>query len=165
LGVAAVLSGCGPFSASQTNNGRTHTLPAREIEGNDTDGKPMKLSVYRGKVVMVDFWAIWWGYCMAMPPHERSRVSRYKNQYFVLLEVSADDSPEPVQKVQQCGEVPWRSWWLKGKAADRVNSDWDISAYLTIILVDVYGKIQYKQVGRPDDWELERAINELVAEA
>ncbi len=33
--------------------------PVPEIEGTDTDGKPFKLSDYRGKVVMLDFWGDW----------------------------------------------------------------------------------------------------------
>jgi peroxiredoxin len=45
---AAMLSGCGPVGSL-----------AHEIEGNDADGKPMKLSDFRGKVVLLDFWATW----------------------------------------------------------------------------------------------------------
>jgi len=33
--------------------------PAPEIEGEDLDGKPMRLGDYKGKVVLLDFWAFW----------------------------------------------------------------------------------------------------------
>ena len=41
---------------------------APEIDGNDLEGNRMKLSDYRGKVVMVVFWGSWCGPCMAMVP-------------------------------------------------------------------------------------------------
>jgi hypothetical protein len=102
---------------------------------------------------------------MAMLPHERSLVTRYKNRPFVLLGVSADHTREAVQKVQKSGDVSWRSWWLEGNAADRVNRDWDVSGYPTIVLIDANGRVQNNWVGRPDDKELEREIDRLVADA
>jgi predicted small lipoprotein YifL len=48
------LAGCG----TSTGPGRT-PRPAPEIEGEDQDGVPFKLSDYRGKVIMLDFWGNW----------------------------------------------------------------------------------------------------------
>src|SRR5262249_8489364 len=50
--------------------------PAPEIEGEDLDGKPLKLSDYRGKVVVLSFWFSTCVPCRALIPHEQALVKR-----------------------------------------------------------------------------------------
>ena len=58
-----LLIGCGAVPSSRTArktlDGFALDESAPEIEGEDIDGQPMKLSDYRGKVVMLDFWGDW----------------------------------------------------------------------------------------------------------
>src|SRR5262249_11221811 len=65
---------------------RLHNLEvgciAPEIEAEDVDGRPMKLSGSRGKVVMISFWATWCGPCMGMVPQEKTLVERMKGRPF-----------------------------------------------------------------------------------
>ena len=49
---------------------------APEIEGESVDGRTLKLSDYRGKVVVLSFWASWCGPCMDLVPDERTLVNR-----------------------------------------------------------------------------------------
>src|SRR5262249_55086764 len=56
------------------------TLP--EVEGEDLDGQPLKLSDYRGKVIVVSFWGTWCGACMAKVDQEKSFVERMKDRPF-----------------------------------------------------------------------------------
>ena len=65
--------------------------PAPEIDGEDLDGKPMKLSDYRGKVVVLGFWESAAPPCMAMVRRERTLADRLKDRPFVLLGVNADE--------------------------------------------------------------------------
>src|SRR6266849_2756112 len=102
---------------------------------------------------------------MAMLPHERSLVSRLRNQPFVLLGVSADHTRKDVQEVQKSGDVTWRSWWFEGQQAQRVHKDWRVTGYPTIFLIDHKGLVRYEFPGRPEEEELDRAIDELVREA
>jgi hypothetical protein len=102
---------------------------------------------------------------MAMLPHERSLVIRLRSKPFVLLGVSADQTRKNVQDVQKSGEVTWRSWWFEGKQAERINRDWRVTGYPTICLIDHKGLVRYEFAGRPQEKELDKAIDELVREA
>jgi thiol-disulfide isomerase/thioredoxin len=59
-------------------------------EGTDLDGKMVSLADYKGKVVLLDFWATWCGPCRAELPHILAAYEKYKSQGFEILSVSLD---------------------------------------------------------------------------
>jgi thiol-disulfide isomerase/thioredoxin len=56
------------------------------------DGKDVKLSDYRGKVVVLDFWATWCGPCMTAMPHTQEVAAKYKDQDVVVLGSCTSDT-------------------------------------------------------------------------
>jgi thiol-disulfide isomerase/thioredoxin len=58
----------------------------------DKDGKPVKLSDYQGKVVVLDFWATWCGPCQASLPHTNEIAHKYGDKGVVVLAVNTSDS-------------------------------------------------------------------------
>ena len=58
----------------------------------DLAGKPVKLSDFKGKVVILDFWATWCGPCMAAFPHTQEVAAKYKDQGVVVLASCTSDS-------------------------------------------------------------------------
>src|SRR4051794_21929179 len=70
-----------------------------EVEADDVDGKPMKLSECRGKVIVVSFWATWCGPCMGMVPDEKALVERMKGRPFALIGVNCDDDREAAKAI------------------------------------------------------------------
>lgn len=67
---------------------------APDFTVNDRDGKPVKLSDYRGKVVVLDFWATWCGPCQASLPHTNEVAQAFKDKGVVVLAVNVWDTKE-----------------------------------------------------------------------
>jgi len=160
------LTGCGEDS-SRGKKGKDRgpepnvNFPAPEIEGTDANGKRFRLSDYKGKVVLLDFWASWCGYCMKLVPHEKALVKSLEGKPFVMLGVSADDTPEELKEAEQKHQLPWRSWWDKGNSIQR---RWGVEGLPTLFVIDPKGVVRYRfeGVGPTTEEDLEAAIKDLL---
>jgi peroxiredoxin len=68
-----------------------HMLPAHNFSLTTLDGKRVSLDAYRGKVVLLNFWATWCAPCRKEMPSIQTLWDRYKDQDLVVLAVSEDD--------------------------------------------------------------------------
>ena len=81
-------------SASQHGSAPDFTLPL-------LDGGQLRLSSYRGKVVLLDFWATWCVPCRDETPHFVELQKKYGERGLQIIGVSMDDSPDPVHPFSQ----------------------------------------------------------------
>jgi peroxiredoxin len=65
------------------------------------DGGQLRLSSYRGKVVLLDFWATWCVPCREETPHFVEMQQKYGDHGLQIIGVSMDDSPDPVRPFYQ----------------------------------------------------------------
>jgi hypothetical protein len=97
--------------------------PAPEIDGIDLDGRPLKLSVHRGKVVLVVFWSSLSQLALAQVPLLKELTERLKGKPFLLLGVNNDADPDAARKAARDAGMTWSSWadgsHLSGPIANR----------------------------------------------
>ena len=132
---------------------------APEIEGQDIDGRPMRLSDHRGKVVVLSFWGSWCGPCMAAIPRERSLAERLAGRRFVLLGVNSDEDRGHAKVVVQQERMTWRSWW-DGIAPGPIAIRWGVRGWPMIYVIDAEGVIRYKAGGYDD--KLDESVDTLL---
>jgi thiol-disulfide isomerase/thioredoxin len=142
-------------------------LPGNPIEVSGTllDGSQFNWGAYRGKVVLVDFWATWCGPCRAEVPNVLKLYNAYHGKGFEVVGISLDEKPEQAQSyIQQTG-IPWVTLFNK----DENQRGWEhpLAVYYGItgipraILVDQEGKVVSMMARGPN---LERELRKLLGE-
>jgi len=135
-------------------------MPAPAAESKNLKGEKASLADYKGKVVVLDFWATWCGPCKAMIPHERDMVEKLKDKPFALVSISVDDEKQELKDFLDKESMPWTHWWDGPEAA--LVKQWNIRFFPTIYVIDAKGVIRHKNIRGE---ELEKAVEKLVAEA
>src|ERR1700693_2306168 len=132
---------------------------APEFELKDADGKTVRLSDYKGKAVLVDFWATWCGPCKIEIPWFIDFERKYKDQGFSVIGVSMDEEGWPVIK-PFVTEVAINYRILLGSDATAQMCG-GVDARPTAFLIDRDGRIAATHVGLAGKDDFEDGIKKL----
>jgi thiol-disulfide isomerase/thioredoxin len=135
--------------------------PAPDIDGLDLDGKPLKLSDFRGKVVVLVFWGSWCGPCMAEVPHERELVERLKGRPFALLGVDCNEERSAALKAVKAERMTWPSWHDGAESGGPIATKYHIKGFPSVFVLDAKGIIRARDRGQL----LDRVVDSLLGES
>lgn len=120
--------------------------PMLNFTQNDTEGKPVNFAAFKGKYVLVDFWASWCGPCRAENPNVLKAYNKYKDKNFTVVGISLDDKGENWKKAIKDDGMPWTQLSdLKGWK-NEVSQYYGIMGIPSTLLVDPQGNIIAKDL-------------------
>ncbi len=119
--------------------------PAPELSLQTLTGDTVKLSDFRGKVVLLDFWAAWCAPCRAQMPAIASLYRQVKDQGLVVLGVNDDESPEEALKFLAGQAYDWPHLF-DGKQK-QARDKYKVAAIPALVLIDKLGAVADYQVG------------------
>lgn len=113
-------------------------------------GENLRLSEYRGDVVMINFWATWCGPCRQEMPLLEELYARYERVGFNLLGVNIDDD---VHKAMQMIDELGVSFPILFDSRKEVSKLYNIETMPVTVLVDREGRVRYVHLGYKSGYE------------
>ncbi|MEX0324512.1 MAG: TlpA family protein disulfide reductase [Puniceicoccaceae bacterium] len=125
----------------------------------DLQGKAISLADYKGKVVLIDFWATWCPPCIAELPHLLETYRKFSDKGFEIIGISLDKDKEKLESFIAENKMHWPQYF-DGKGWDNeLSNKYAVSSIPTTYLIGPNGKIIAKDL-RGD--ELEKAVRQAV---
>ena len=142
IALAVLASGCGDSRAGK---------PAQDFTANDLEGNEISLSGYRGKVVLLDFWATWCAPCVAELPNVRRVYDEYKDDGFIVIGISLDKYRAVLEDFVQKEKIEWPQVF-DAEAEFEVSLLYQVNLIPSMFLIDRDGILRYTNA-RGDDLE------------
>ncbi|MBI2516464.1 MAG: TlpA family protein disulfide reductase [Opitutae bacterium] len=158
LGLGAIMFARQSEPSAQPGDGRDNLAPRWELR--DLDGKVVSSDQFKGKVVILDFWATWCPPCRAEIPGFVELQKTYGEKGLVVVGVSFDrDEPAAVKKFVERFGMNYPVLRGTGQFAETFGG---VSALPTTFIIDRQGRIVATHVGFTERQEFEDAIKPLL---
>lgn len=145
---------------SIANPGRaSEPRPAPDFSLTDLSGQKLSLSSYRGKVILLDFWATWCDPCKAEIPHFVDMQDRYGPQGLQVIGLSMDDDEQLVRDFRQQFKMNYPVAMGNPDLASQYGGILGLPITFTI---DREGRIVSRHIGATDPAVFEAEVRRLL---
>jgi len=162
VALAFLIASCSRPSSSPTGDlkSQSQRKPAPNFSLKDADGNAVSLSDYRGKVVLVNFWATWCGPCEAEIPWFIEFEKKFKDQGFAVLGVSMDDDGwKSVRPYVASHKINYRIMIGSEVVSQQFG---EIESLPTSFVLDREGRIASNHIGLVDKVDYQNEIVKLL---
>ena len=135
--------------------------PAIDFHEKDLNGNDLSLEKYRGKVILLDFWAVWCGPCRAEMPNVKSVYAKYKDQNFQIVGISLDQDRSKLVAYMKEQGITWPQFFDGNGWENKIAQMYQVNSIPRMYLIDGEGVIRKADVRGP---ALEPAVAELIRE-
>lgn len=159
LGAVALPVRLAAAEASSTT-GTASKPKAPEWKAQNLDGKTVSSTDFKGKVVVVDFWATWCGPCVSEIPGYVELQRKYADRGLIFVGLSLDEGgPEVVRKFVKAHKVNY----TVGLSNEQVQAAFGgFEVIPTTFVIDREGRIHFKKTGAMAPAEFEAIVKPLL---
>lgn len=149
------LLACAPALAGQAPEKGTVPPP---LLGKDRDGNEMDLAQFRGKVVMVTFWASWCGYCRKELPVLNALQARAGDDWLKIVAVNVKDDTDAYRAITR--QMRDYALTITRDRSGRIAAGYSVESYPNLWVIDRQGRVWSHHVGYGED-SLEDILTEV----
>lgn len=133
--------------------------PFPDFNEKDLNGNPLSVSQFKGKVVLVDFWATWCGPCIAELPNVLQTYEKYNKQGFEIIGISLDRTEDKLTSFVRKRKMTWPHYFDGDAWQSKLVAKYGIQGIPATFLIDQEGNIAAKNLRGP---ALEEEVAKLL---
>ena len=140
---------------SEPSLARARMAPPFEVE--TANGQRVSLDDFKGKVVLLDFWATWCGPCREALPHMKDNAKKFQGAPRVILSISLDDNEDKWKEFVAKNGMTWLQY-RDGGFTGSISTLFDVRAIPQTFTIDADGVLQDEKIGDASEGKLKKLL-------